>query len=122
MDEPKVKITLINAPLREETETLLQYFCHEIINAAALISFAKLNFEEQIETIKKVTKNWQLYSVSGYESQMWIAKMRGRSGELEDIRADYRGNSHLTDEEKSQLEYKYNEIIAKELKQGTVIN
>lgn len=122
MDEPKVKINLINAPAREETETLLQYFCHDIINAAALISFEKLNFDEQLATIKKVTKHWQLYSISGYESQMWLAKMRGRNGELEDIRADYRGNSHLTEEEKSHLEDKYNEIIAKDLKQSMEIN
>ena len=113
MDAPEVKITLINAPPREETETLLRHFCHEIINAAALYSFAKLNFEEQIATIKKVTKHWNLYSINSYESQIWLAKWRGRSGELEDIRADYRGNCHLTDEEKSQLEDKYNEIIAK---------
>ena len=114
MDEPKVKITLVNAPPREETETLLQYFCHEIINAAALYSFAKLDFEEQIATIKNVTQHWHLYSISGYQSQMWLAKGRGRSRELEDIRADYRRNSHLTDEEKSHLEDKYNEVIAKE--------
>jgi len=114
MDEPKVEVKIINHPPREETETLLNYFCPEIINAAALYSFEKLNFDEQLSNIKKVTKHWHLYSITGYENQMWMAKMRRRSGELEDIRADYLCNCHLTDEEKSKLEDKYNEIIAKE--------
>lgn len=114
MDESKVKINIINAPPREETETLFYYFCHEIINAAALYSFSKLNFEEQISIIKEVTKYWHLYSFNSYESQMRLAKRRGRNKELEDIRADYRNNSHLTDKEKTQLEDSFNKIISEE--------
>ncbi|MBW1717394.1 MAG: hypothetical protein JRJ77_16500 [Deltaproteobacteria bacterium] len=115
MDQPRVKVKIINHPPREETETLLRYFSPEIVNAAAHYSFGNLSFEEQIAAIKKVTKNLSLYLMGAYESQMWLAKTRRRNEELEDIRADYRGNSNLTDEEKSQLDNRYTEIKAKEM-------
>ena len=109
MDQIKVKI--INHPPREEIDTLLTYFPPEIISAAALLSFSKLSFEEQLKSIKKVNKHWNLFSISGYINQMWLAKRRGEVRELENIRTEYLENCHLTEEEKSELEVKYNEII-----------
>ena len=107
----QIKVNIINHPPREEMNTLLMYFSPETISAAALLSFSYLSFEEQLGCIKKVSKHWNLISINNYINQMRLAKRRGKIEELENIRTEYLEHCHFTEEEKSQLEVKYNEII-----------